>query len=1353
MATSDTNVVINIETLLRGLDKTVRGLDTVEKKLRTVAGVKIDPSKSTSSAAFDKAALSAKKLLLQQQRLATQSQQLVNQQERVRQATERLAKAQERAAKALTPRLGPAADAHVKAFQSAEKAVERLRVAQLRLENQAASSLQRQRNTALINNFKAEEKAAIQAAKTREREAKRAADAEIREARRAAAPPKLGTQSDAHVREFRAREAATQRSAAAQKRSEDQAARATADSARRSARQVQQINAQTRRQAEQSAKAQERAETQLANHRIREAQRAARAQARALEQTIAAQRAANVQGGAGAGVFGAATIGGLIGGATVAAIAGLSSTLQQGAQAWINYASKIENARIAFSTMLGGAADAEDHLNRLKRFALETPFAFDELVDASQRMQALGFRAEEVIPVLRDVGNAVAAAGGGSERLERVIKALSDVRARGTLQSQEIRQFAEAGISAFQILREETGKTTVELQDMVEKGQISADFFLKAFQKFSQIHFGDLMEQQSKTFLGALSNIRDVLLQLAASAFDPLFKRISEIAVRVQAELQKTRDLQGVAEVLADGFFELGGFLGEKILEGILSRLTSLTFWERVGNQIARQSANFLRSFGAEVQNTLAEAATGRVRGETTAFDLVRARTLEIFKQAVGGIGNTAATAKKKLDDLTKSQEENAKVTDKIIDIYTDLTHRLGDVSSVSFELATRQSLLRAGAEDLTTGYAALAIALAKAADAQKELSERTEAEDKRVRERNKSLKDQLEALRDSTRLALAEIAAAEQGGLTETERFNAELGAQVEGIINAARETGQFTTELEALNEALTLTRTLLGQLDTEKASRKAQEDAKKLQEIRRNIRESLQELQTGIDRQLSGKDLTELEQTADRVQQTLENLKVPAGALDPLIKLFQEPSVDTPQLIEKIQQILSTVRGELGPEFDNVSQSIIRAFRSARLLDDQIKEAAETTARLNQLSIGLRIEEGRVQDRILDGTITERQGRAELVALQRQYKEELLKILNIELKRAEVRDDKTAILNIQAEIEEVKRLGQVIDEAGQRINQELFGDIQQGLEGIFEGARRGIDGLKDALINFGESILNTFNRIAAESITQKFENIFKPDATDTKGTPGGFLSKLFGLTPKPADAGAGAALTTAAVTAGTSLTTGGVSAGAALTTGGATAGATLAASIAAAAAGFSAAVIAAGAAFAAAVAASAVAQSASGAVDAAGSIFGTATGDFFAPKPAGRIIRVAEAGYPEAVLTTDPKHATRQAQILKEYLARTKGLFGRFKIPEFDRGGWAQEAEQNMLASIHRQPTSLGNIPDSALAGGTQSGGMSVRVINQLTSKTATRPYMNSEEGVRDILNIISANSDEIGRRIGVK
>lgn len=1379
MATDETKVVISIDTILRGLDKTVRGLDTVEKKLRTVAGIKALTGKTTSAATFDKTATAAQKLLNQQQKLAVQTQELVNRQEKARQSTEKLRIASERLARA---------------------------------QQQAAKASQ----------------------------------------------PRLSRAADAHVREFRERERAAQRAQ----------------------REIERINTQTRRQAERNAREQERVETRLANHRIKEAERTARAQARALERNIAAQRsaAATTEAG-GVGLLGAATLGGVVGGATVAAIAALSSAVRSGAQAWIEYASKLENARIAFATMLGGAADAEAHLNRLKQFALETPFAFDELVDASQKMQALGFRAEEVIPVLRDVGNAVAAAGGGSERLERVIKALSDVRARGTLQSQEIRQFAEAGISAFQILREETGKTTVELQDMVEKGQISADFFLKAFRKFSQIHFGDLMEQQSKTFLGALSNIRDVLLQLASKAFEPLFNKISEIAVRVQAELQKTKDLEGVADVLGNAFFELGGFLAEKIGEGILARMLSPAFWQRFANQAPRMAASALRSFGTELQNSIAEAATGRKRGEITAADILKADE----KQAKGlkGVSLAAKAAEDRLKELADTEQRGIAINKKASEIYDEVRESISDVSSVSSELATKQALLRAGVTDLTTGYAALAIALATAADAQRTLNERQEAEAKRVRGRNQAFRDQLEALRDSTRLASAELEAEPAGGLSELERFNRTIGAQIDGILEAAKSTGVWTDELAGLSLALDKTRTDLADFDVQLANKKAKEEADKLFKARLEVSRSLFELQREINQGIKGVDLTELEQTAERVT-SLFGLKVRPDAFDPLIELFQAATTDPTKALELVQQILSTVRADLGPEFDNITQSIVNSFQAAAKLDKQLKETAERTAQLNRLFLGLRIEEERVQDRILDGQISEREGRAEILALQQRYKEEILEILAIELALAKTRKDPTAVLNIQAQIEEIERLGKVLDVEGQRINRELFGNIQSGFEDIFNSALDGVDSVLDAFKNLGRSILATLNRVAAQSLTEElFGDLLKPGADDTKGTIGGLLGRLFGLKPK----------TDPVVSANTTATDANTAALNALTTTFGGQGADAKAGLLGAkdptsdpigfvtqAAGFVSslfgdkptapedqlvtaeqgttvidainiasdllaqvvnginALIKAIGGEAAAVAGgiggglgdtvgqlvnfgSAIAQAFGGGEGGGGeeegggpdfsflgdlfgggeaggaqdgknliqalninsdelrkntqalkdsqqsgsqqqsfsqfaSLFsgGAATGDFVPAVPRGRLVRVAEAGHDEAILTTDPKHASRQVKILREYLARTRGLFGRFRVPEFASGGWAQQAEMNMLNSIQRSPSLVSSVPDTSLA--TSGGqGMNVRVINQLSSKTATRPYINSEEGVRDIMNIISANAPEIGRRIGVK
>lgn len=259
-----------------------------------------------------------------------------------------------------------------------------------------------------------------------------------------------------------------------------------------------------------------------------------------------------------------AFVSGAVGGLT--ALLGVSavSEIRAAGAAMLDYASTLETTRIAFTTMLGSATLAEQHLKELQAFALKTPFQFEELIAASQRMQALGFSATQVIPILNDVGNAVAAAGGGSERLDRVILAISQIQSKGKVATQELNQLAESGISGFGILEKQLGKSRAELVKMVEAGEISSKVFLDAFQKFSQQNFGGLMEAQSKTFSGAMSNIKDALLQTSAVAFAPLYEKLSILANSFSEASQKSDEFKGKMESLGkvlatipDAFIEI----------------------------------------------------------------------------------------------------------------------------------------------------------------------------------------------------------------------------------------------------------------------------------------------------------------------------------------------------------------------------------------------------------------------------------------------------------------------------------------------------------------------------------------------------------------------------------------------------------------------------------------------------------------------------------------------------------------------------------------------------------------------------------------------------------------------------
>lgn len=379
-----------------------------------------------------------------------------------------------------------------------------------RQQQQAVIQLQRQRSAALIAEFKREE-----------REAQRTEAAKLREFQK-------GVAQAAREEQKRVNEAVR---TANQRLREEQ----------RAAREIAKITAETARQAVAQERIRERAAKSLADVQVREARRAALEIERTLREQ---QRQAAAASAASASPRSSSLLAGAVGGVT--ALVGVSavSEIREAAAAWLDYSSNLENTRIAFTTMLGSAQAAEQHLKELQQFALTTPFQFSELIAASQRMQALGFNAEQVIPVLNDVGNAVAGAGGGSERLDRVVLALSQIQSKGKVMTQELNQLAEAGIPAFRILQETLHKTRSEVNELVEDGKISSKVFLDAFQKFSQQNFGGLMEQQSKTFTGALSNIKDALLQTSATAFEPLYEKLSQLARSFSETATSSKDFQ-----------------------------------------------------------------------------------------------------------------------------------------------------------------------------------------------------------------------------------------------------------------------------------------------------------------------------------------------------------------------------------------------------------------------------------------------------------------------------------------------------------------------------------------------------------------------------------------------------------------------------------------------------------------------------------------------------------------------------------------------------------------------------------------------------------------------------------------
>lgn len=219
----------------------------------------------------------------------------------------------------------------------------------------------------------------------------------------------------------------------------------------------------------------------------------------------------------------------------ITALAGAMSAV---GDSTIGMNARLEQSKVAFSTMLGSAEAADAFLRDLARFAQTSPFGFESLLDASKRMLAFGFTANETRPLIESVGKAVAAFGGGKAEIDRVTNALGQMRAATVVQLGEMNQLTEVGIPAFEILAKAMGKSTAEVKDLISQGKIASDVFINAFQAWTDAKFGDILARQSKTFSGAMEGISDSLKFAAANAAKPFFDLLSSGAVQVAEFLQ-----------------------------------------------------------------------------------------------------------------------------------------------------------------------------------------------------------------------------------------------------------------------------------------------------------------------------------------------------------------------------------------------------------------------------------------------------------------------------------------------------------------------------------------------------------------------------------------------------------------------------------------------------------------------------------------------------------------------------------------------------------------------------------------------------------------------------------------------
>lgn len=182
------------------------------------------------------------------------------------------------------------------------------------------------------------------------------------------------------------------------------------------------------------------------------------------------------------------------------------------AQEFVNKVTQIRGAfqqiEMAFETMLGSAEKASMLMQQMVHTAATTPFDLQGVANGAKQLLAYGFAADKVNDIIIRLGDIAA---GLSLPLGDIIYLYGTTMTQGRVYTRDIMQFTNRGIPMLSELAKQLGVTESKVSELVTQGKIGFPEVEKVIENLTKAggKFGGLMEKQSQTLTGQLSNLED----------------------------------------------------------------------------------------------------------------------------------------------------------------------------------------------------------------------------------------------------------------------------------------------------------------------------------------------------------------------------------------------------------------------------------------------------------------------------------------------------------------------------------------------------------------------------------------------------------------------------------------------------------------------------------------------------------------------------------------------------------------------------------------------------------------------------------------------------------------------------
>lgn len=214
-------------------------------------------------------------------------------------------------------------------------------------------------------------------------------------------------------------------------------------------------------------------------------------------------------------------------------------------------------------------------ISNIKEIGTSLGVSTTELGKNAQQLIALGMDVQQTTDILQTFALTGARIGATSAQMERALAGLSQIVSKGTLSMEELRRQILGNLPGglnlarvFEIIAEQTGKTTAEIKKLQDQGKLSDDLAVPAIvQAMKELNEGvDILSIRMSSLGGLFAILRENFKLIIGESFKPF---IDALVPSFQAFIDQVKSGTGPISKIREDIGRFGKVVGDVLRQAI----------------------------------------------------------------------------------------------------------------------------------------------------------------------------------------------------------------------------------------------------------------------------------------------------------------------------------------------------------------------------------------------------------------------------------------------------------------------------------------------------------------------------------------------------------------------------------------------------------------------------------------------------------------------------------------------------------------------------------------------------------------------------------------------------------------